>query len=290
MSISSFKNLNFWMFPLLGLVIQSCASSKKYVIFSSDNQGQKMYNVPYGIEGRQKMDVFLPPVINSHPMVILVHGGAWKYGDKSHLRQIQNFLFKNQIPTAAINYRLVNKKINYKNQLEDISLAIQKINFESNNWSVRPNHFILLGESAGGHLALVYGYTHTKEILKIISLSGPTDFFSSNFLKTTYSKLAMPTIEKVVGEKMNRENPSEKFLEASPISLVNNVPTLLFQGGNDFLVPKSQAFALDSVLAAKDIPHKLVFMKNAGHAPRLTDPETRDSIIYPAILDWIKNN
>ncbi len=275
------------MFSVLGLWLHSCTSSKKYMVFSSGNNGQKMYNVPYGLDARQKMDVFLPNPSKLYPVVILVHGGAWKYGDKAHLRQVQQLLFRYKIPTVAINYRLVSKSITYKDQLDDIRLAIQKIKFEHENWDVQTDSFILLGESAGAHLALVYGYTHPDEILKIISMSGPTDFYSEKFLKSTYSKYALPLIEKMVGEKMDRKSPPQSFREASPVFLANHVPTLLFQGGNDLLVNKNQAFELDSVLEAKKIPHRLVFMKNAGHAPRLFSENKRDSIIYPNILNWI---
>jgi acetyl esterase/lipase len=284
------RKYNFFVFGILGLALQSCTTTKKYVVFSSDNKGQKMYNVPYGLDNRQKMDVFLPQYINDSPFVILVHGGAWKYGDKSHLRQLQEMLYQHNISSAAINYRLVSKEITYHQQLDDITLAIDKLNFEANNWNIVPNRYILLGESAGAHLSLVYGYTHPEIIKKIISLSAPTDFYSEKFMNSAYSKYTLPLIEKMVGEKMDRKNPSLAFKNASPIALVSDVPTLIFQGGKDFLVSKEQGFALDSVLTEKKIKHQWVFMKNAGHVPRLTSTYKRDSIIYPHILDWIKND
>ena len=152
-----------------------------------------------------------------------------------------------------------------------------------------PNHFILLGESAGAHLALMYGYSHPEIVVRMISLSAPTDFFSNEFLHSTYSRWIMPTLEKMVGEKMDRKNPPKAFQLASPIANVSPVPTLLFQGGRDWLVSKKQGFALDSVLSEKQIIHRLVFMKNSGHVPRLHNESIRDRIIYPHILDWIKN-
>jgi acetyl esterase/lipase len=259
------------------------------LVINSDQKSQKIYNLPYGLEPRQKMDVFLPPNDEQIPLVILIHGGAWKYGDKSHLRQVQQMLFTQDIPSVAINYRLLDKNTTYHQQLEDVGLALQKINLESPFWKIQPNHFILLGESAGAHLALLYGYSHPDSIVRMISLSAPTDFFSNEFLHSTYSKWIMPTLEKMVGEKMDRKNPSNAFQQASPIAQVSRVPTLIFQGGRDWLVSKKQGFALDSVLTEKKITHRLVFMKNSGHVPRLHNETVRDKIIYPHILDWIKN-
>jgi acetyl esterase/lipase len=105
-------------------------------------------------------------------------------GRKEHMIQIQKMLFKNKIPSINMNYRLVStrKKITYKQQLEDISSVIDKFNSLSEKAELQPDNYIILGESAGGHLALLYGYQHPDQIKKIISLSGPTDFYSPNIL------------------------------------------------------------------------------------------------------------
>ena len=92
-----------------------------------------------------------------------------------------------------------------------------------------------------------------------------------------------------MGEKFDRKNLSEEFKKASPIANVSNVPTLLFQGNQDFLVNQKQGLALDSALTANNIPHKLIYMEKTGHAPRFFNKRKRDSIIYPNILEWIKD-
>lgn len=244
------------------------------------------------MHSRQKMDIFLPSIRdNDVPTVIMIHGGAWKYGNKRSLIHLQKFLFKNGITTVNINYRLVSpkKSITYKEQLQDIDIALQKANELLPKANLSPNNYILLGESAGGHLALIYGYQNPDKIKKIISLSGPTDFFSPQFTSSFYSKYSLPTIEKVVGKPYNRQNISPEFIEASPIAQVTSVPTLHFQGGRDFLVNKNQGYSLDSALTAHGIEHQFIFMEKAGHIPRRFSKKKRDSIIYPAILNWIKN-
>lgn len=251
---------------------------------------QKIYNLKYGEHKRQKMDVFLPADYpQDSPVVLIVHGGAWKYGRKEHMIQIQKLLFNNNIPSINMNYRLVSKHLTYKEQLEDINAVIEKFNSLSGNAELLPNNYILLGESAGGHLALLYGYQNPDKIKKIISLSGPTDFYSEQYLKSFYSKYTSGTIQKMVGTKFNRKSLSKDFQKASPVANVTNVPTLLFQGNQDFLVNQKQGLALDSVLTKMNVPHKLIFMDKTGHAPRFFNKKKRDSIIYPNILEWIKN-
>ncbi|AZA60662.1 alpha/beta hydrolase [Chryseobacterium indoltheticum] len=281
-------NYHFFVLGLIGLVLNSCTNSKFKVWMGNDSQ--KIYNLKYGEHKRQKMDVFLPTDYpQNSPVILIVHGGAWKYGRKEHMIQIQKMLFENNIPSINMNYRLVSKHFTYKDQLEDINSVIEKFNALSEKAELLPNNYIILGESAGGHLALLYGYQNPDKIKKIISLSGPTDFYSHEYLKSFYSKYTSGTIQKVVGTKFDRKNLSEDFQKASPIANVTNVPTLLFQGNQDFLVNQKQGLALDSALTKMNIPHKLVFMDKTGHAPRFFNKKKRDSIIYPNILEWIRN-
>ncbi|MEI7487906.1 MAG: alpha/beta hydrolase [Chryseobacterium sp.] len=280
---------HFFVLGCLSFLLNSC--NTKFRVWVGTNNQQKIYNLKYGEHKRQKMDIFLPTqyAVDS-PVVLIVHGGAWTLGKKEHMIQIQKMLFKNNIPSINMNYRLVSKakKITYREQLEDIGLAINTFNSLAEKAELQPNNYIILGESAGGHLSLLYGYQHPDQVKKIISLSGPTDFYSKEYLNSFYSKYTSPTFQKVVGIKFDRKNLSEEFQKASPIANISNVPTLLFQGNTDFLVNQHQGLLLDSVLTEKNIPHKLIFMKKTGHVPRLFNKKKRDSIIYPNILEWIK--
>ncbi|KMQ60873.1 esterase [Chryseobacterium sp. BLS98] len=280
---------HFFVVGYLSFLLQSC--NTKFRVWVGTGGQQKIYNLKYGEHKRQKMDVFLPlDYAQDTPVVLIVHGGAWTLGKKEHMIQIQKMLFENKIPSINMNYRLVSKRksITYKQQLEDIGLAINKFNSLAEKAELLPDNYILLGESAGGHLALLYGYRHPEQIKKIVSMSGPTDFYSPEYLNSFYSKYTSPTFQKVVGTKFNRKNVSEAFKEASPIANISNVPTLLFQGNNDFLVNQHQGLSMDSALTKNNVPHKLVFMKRTGHAPRFFNKIKRDSIIYPNILEWIK--
>ncbi|MDQ0780755.1 alpha/beta hydrolase [Chryseobacterium sp. W4I1] len=280
---------HFFVVGCLSFLLQSC--NTKFRVWVGTGGQQKIYNLKYGEHKRQKMDVFLPlNYAEDSPVILIVHGGAWTLGKKEHMIKIQKMLFEHKIPSINMNYRLVSKgkKITYKQQLEDIGLAIEKFNSLAEKAELQPNNYILLGESAGGHLALLYGYRHPEQIKKIISLSGPTDFYSPEYLNSFYSKYSSPTFQKVVGTKFDRKNISEAFKKASPIANISNVPTLLFQGNNDFLVNQHQGLSMDSALTKQNVPHKLIFMERTGHVPRFFSKIKRDSIIYPNIVEWIK--
>ncbi|MDP2452923.1 MULTISPECIES: alpha/beta hydrolase [unclassified Kaistella] len=283
----SILKYNLWTIGLFSIVLTSCSS--KYRVKVGQNE-KKIYNLKYGDARQQTMDVFIPESFDKEiPTVIIVHGGAWKMGRKEHMKMIQKFLHKNSIPTANINYRLVNKKSTYRQQLEDIGLAVEKINALAKEEGFKEDNYIILGESSGGHISMLYGYNNPQHIKKIISLSGPTDFYTENYTSSFYSKYSSPTIQEVVGEKFDRKNLSVEFKKASPIANVSNVPTLMFQGDRDILVNKKQGLVLDSVLTEKGIPHQLIFMKNTGHIPRFFSKKKRANIIFPNILEWVKS-
>lgn len=278
-------NYHFWVLGLLGMVFQSCSTKFKTV----ENEGsKKMYNLKYGAEKQQRMDVFLPKTYDSEkPVVMIVHGGAWKFGRKEHMKMIQEFLFKENIPSINMNYRLLKKGILYTDQISDIGDAIKKSNELATSWNVKPSNFVLLGESAGGHLALLYGYKNPQHIKKLISMSSPTDFYSEKYLQSKYGKRSKGIFQKVVGEKF--QNNLESFKNASPIANISSIPTLIFQGDRDFMVNKDQGLALDSALTAQKIPHRLVYMEKSGHVPRFVKWK-RDSLIFPNILSFIKED
>lgn len=276
---------NFFVFTALGITLGSCSTAYKTV---EKGTSKKIYNVKYGDHERNIMDVFLPGNRTPDtPFIIVVHGGAWMFGRKEHIQNLHNFVYKNNFPSASINYRLLAEGITYKTQLEDIDAAVNFIISKADEWHFNPNKIYIIGESAGGHLALLYGYSHPEQIKKIISLSGPADFYSDTYRKSSYYKLSHRTFEKVVGEKYSSEG-SDNFKAASPVYNVSNVPTLLFQGNMDFLVNQAQGKALDSVLTAKNIPHRFVYMKGLGHAPRVFNPYARKKLVFPEILKFIK--
>lgn len=279
------NTFRFWLMSATLAVIASCSSQNRTV---TKGNSQKIYNIKYGGHPRNVMDVFLPNHYNADsPVVFMVHGGGWTIGRKEHMWNVRNALFKEGLPLVSINYRLVKKGITYKDQLEDIDSAVRFFRENSKIWNLNPDNLVLLGESAGAHLVLLYGYSHPQLVKKIVSMSAPTDFYSENYIKSPYRWYTYRTFQKVVGEKYSAQN-TEKFRQASPVANVSPVPTLLFQGDRDFLVYKKQGFDLDSVLTSKGYPHKLVVMKNLGHVPRITNPKKFKSLVLPAMLKFIK--
>ncbi len=101
----------------------------------------------------------------STKLMILIHGGAWADGDKADF-DIYITELKRRLPDYAfanINYRLYtsNGQNKFPAQEEDVKAAVTFLMNKSGDYKYSKN-FILLGASAGGHLALLQGYKYAN--------------------------------------------------------------------------------------------------------------------------------
>ena len=113
-----------------------------------------MRDVAYGTDDRQRMDVYLPQQPVGAPVIFMVHGGAWRVGDKAAQAVVENkvtrwvskgFIF------ISTNYRML-PKTGPVEQAHDIVSALATAQGKARSWGGDPSKFILMGHSAGGHL------------------------------------------------------------------------------------------------------------------------------------------
>jgi hypothetical protein len=128
---------------------------------------------------------------------------------------------------------------------------------------------------AGGHLALLAGYTpHGKEdaVQAVIGVSGPTDLRNwrmqpkaEDNLRTATGKTTA-TLLSGFPETPDRTAPILR--EASPLTHVKpGLPaTLIFQWQDEQAVPADQAEALARALLKAGVRHELVWIPGHGHA------------------------
>jgi len=80
------------------------------------------YNISYGDEHeRQKLDLYIPEKAKNAAVLIFVHGGSWRNGDKSGYDHIGNTFAKKGYLTIPINYRLSPEP--WPAHIEDVALA-----------------------------------------------------------------------------------------------------------------------------------------------------------------------
>src|SRR5258706_3447019 len=238
---------------------------------------QTSLNVPYGTDAQQKMDVYLRAgrSASTTKTMILIHGGAWSTGDKTDFTAYVDTL-KKRLPDYAIfnlNYRLATVAGNFfPAQENDVKAAFDVIVSKTNEYKISKK-IVLLGASAGGHLALLQGYKNGSPVKAkaIIDFFGPTDI--ADLYNHPADPSLLPLLQILLGGTP-ASNPV-MYQQSSPINFVNSQspPTIIFQGGVDPVVPVSQSTALDNKLQTMGVIHQYVFYPTEGHGwtgPNLT--------------------
>jgi arylformamidase len=126
-------------------------------------------DLAYGSHSEQRMDVYIPKNANNANVLFMVHGGAWRFGDKANSDVVQNktayWLPKNTI-FVSTNYRML-PKADPLTQAEDVLKALQFAQNHAKDWGGNPSNFIVMGHSAGAHLvALVVSSSTYQSGLK----------------------------------------------------------------------------------------------------------------------------
>jgi acetyl esterase/lipase len=132
---------------------------------------------------RHKLDLYLPKGSKDYPMLMFVHGGAWKSGNKELYPALGELFAKNGIATAVINYRLSNKSNNVKHpdHIHDVAKAFAWVKDNCGKYGASKDKLYISGHSAGGHLVALLATDEsylkaeqctTKDIKGVMALSG----------------------------------------------------------------------------------------------------------------------
>ena len=255
---------SFLLLLLMVTILSSCKKDEG----TEQEMPITMLNVSYGTSAQQKMDVYLPVGrnVNSTKVMIMIHGGGWNTGDKSDFDQYVDSLKKRE-PTYAIfniNYRLANPPDVFPAQEQDVKAAVEFIYNKRNEYGIS-DKFVLLGASAGGHLALLQGYKQTTlfKVKAIVDFFGPTDLTA--LYNTPPNPLVQPLLASVTGGTPTTH--ALLYQASSPLSYVNtqSPPTLILHGGADIVVSPSQSSLLDTKLFISGVTHQYIFYPTEGH-------------------------
>jgi acetyl esterase/lipase len=259
----------YFIYLAVLLLVFSCKKKDKQPAGEDLSIAKTMLNVSYGADQRNIMDVYLPAnrSATTTPVMILIHGGGWVEGSKNDLNGYLEVLKRNGPEYAVfnINYRLAGSGQNlFPAQELDVKKCIEFIYSKASEYNIS-NKFVLLGASAGGHLALLHAYKYTSpvKIKAVVSFFGPTDITA--FYNNPPNVLIPIALQNVTGTTPQL-NPV-LYQNSSPINFVtsSSCPTMMLQGGNDPVVPASQAELLKAKLVTTGVPHQYVLYPTGGH-------------------------
>jgi acetyl esterase/lipase len=208
-------------------------------------------------------DLYRPQGAGPHPTVLLIHGGAWKRGDREQVEGLARRIAERGYLVVNITYRLVPEFI-YPAQLHDVQQALRWMRETGPQHGIDPGRIATFGYSAGGHLAALAGHVANDprlgdaktQIRAIVAGGTPADL-------TLYEGGRL--VPAFLGGQ--REQMPERFREASPAFHVDadDPPVFIYQATLDYLVPLEQAERYKAVLDAAGVTNELFLIRGHGH-------------------------
>jgi acetyl esterase/lipase len=266
---------------------------EKTVTLAKDISFEKEENIRYGNDPEQKLDLYTPKNRGSiKGIFVIIHGGGWRGGDKSQLTFFTLSMMKKfpDYAFANMNYRLTdNHSFILPNQTKDIDNTLDLLVKKSVEMKFTPE-FILLGNSAGAHLSMLYGYNrifdhkHRKKVKAIVNIVGPADLNSADFRK--YFDYSFVEKHMIDSSKPTPTDITHQDIP-NPIFWINETspPTISYYGNRDQVIPISQERKLDSALIQNKVRHE-TYEFNGGHLD--WDKAPNDEFLINKIAAFLK--
>ena len=220
-------------------------------------------DIEYGRVGDRPLllDLYRPKKMTEPaPGLLFIHGGGWKHGKKEDYRYYTNWFAHRGYVVASVSYRMSGEAI-YPAAVQDVKCAVRWMRANADKYHIDPNKIGVAGGSAGGHLALMIGYSSdvpelegngghpgvSSRVQAVVDLYGPTDL-------TTEFARAKDLLLDFIGKPF--AEAKELYRQASPIMHVSkdDPPTLILHGTIDQVVPIRQADLLSEKLKDSGVP------------------------------------
>lgn len=204
-----------------------------------------------------KLDIYRPQEAKNAPLVIWVHGGAWRAGSKNRVPVAR--LLDHGFAIASVDYRL-SPVASFPAQVHDIKAAIRFLRTHADRFHFDSKRFVVAGSSAGGHLAALVGVTNgvvelegnvgdhvgeSSDVQGVVSFYGAANLQSILSQSTPHGlSVRVPALELLLGGQPDQKAELAKL--ASPVAHVDvsDPPLLLIHGDQDPQMPINQAHEL----------------------------------------------
>jgi acetyl esterase/lipase len=269
-----------------------------YLKLTPDKNKYYFYkNVSYlGDNRKEKTDIYVPykklQGVSTFPAVMYIHGGGWCAGDKAMKisRTCAEALVEKGYVVFCPNYSL-NKmeKLVWPQNIYDCKSALRYIRKVAELYDIDPQRIGVMGDSAGGHLALLLG------------LSAGSEQLNSGGLYTEYSSKVTCIVDlygvpdvRVWGDgafvyHVNEE--TKKILDlASPVTHLsdNSPPILILHGTNDFVVDINLSKDFVKLLEEKRVKYEFVPIYGGYHAFTLyPDSPNGKTDLRPMVIEFL---
>ncbi len=313
------NNLKWTIYALIGTIILVTTAVGSDLVNSHTNTsisakpGQYWMNVSYATASpAEKMDIYLPDTTGPYPVIIWIHGGGYKSGDKNdNDSNTAKQGLKRGYAVVSINYRLTDAA-KFPAQINDVKAAIRFLRANAKEFNLNPDKIAVWGSSAGGGLAALAGTSGnvkelqndslghsdiSNQVQAVVDMKGPINF--STMLRqlkkiniSQNSSYDYNTSQHMLDQLMGQNISSipNQVARANPESYISpdDPPFFIVHGTADTLIPYQQsvdfATKLKNVLGNNNVEIELI--PGAEHdSPYFTTQQNIDRI-----LDFLDKN
>lgn len=254
---------------------------------TSSYQVRIIPDVPYGKLPDEVMDECLPvggPPI--HPGIIMIHGGRWVGGDKSHYSDMCSQYADEGYVAVTINYRLA-PNYQWPDQIGDVQLAVRYLRTYASILGLNSSMICALGDSAGAQLALMLDELqtiHPSDVASLYPDVSPAiqcvvDQFGPTDLAQLYNQVSydQPVIYDLLDFQVP---PAQIYTDASPLDNITaqTGAALIVQGTLDTSVPPDQSQELYQALQNDGLSAQYLSY-DGGHEYEGVSPEQLNEIM-----------
>ena len=242
------------------------------------------------VDGHQlRLDLYLPVEAEEPPLVVWIHGGAWRRGSRAGMPLAD--LVQSGFAVASIDYRL-SPVAQFPAQIHDCKAAIRFLRGSARKLGYDAEQIGVAGSSAGGHLAALVGVTNNHPLLEgnvgshldqsssvqaIVDFYGPTNFMTILQQSTPHGlSVRVPALKLLLGDVPDAKVELARL--ASPVFHVDgdDPPLLLIHGDQDPQVPINQSHELHGKYAEQSLPAELEVVHGGAHGGELFFDATRN--------------
>ena len=122
----------------------------------------QVYSRARGLE--RLADIFIPKSTDPPPVVLWLHGGGWRFGDRHLAPDLGAYAHASGLAMVSIDYRL-SDEAKFPSPVEDVKSAVRWVRSSAPAFGLDGARIGLWGSSAGGHLAACAALSGEEEFI-----------------------------------------------------------------------------------------------------------------------------
>lgn len=259
--------------------------------------------------GTQKLNLYLPAGDGPFPVVLNIHGGGFKFGDRTMVSAaLGQALLDAGYAIASVDYRLSGEAA-FPAAVQDVKAAVRFLRAQADQYKLNPDKIVAFGFSAGGNLASMLGTTGdvaefddpalgnaavSSRVQAVVDWYGPTDFSQMDAqakaqgcgssdqqhgAAASFESLYLGAAVSAAPELVQKANPITYITPDDP-------PFLLQKGDQDCTVPVGQSPLLADALQAAGLDVRYDLLPGVGHGDSSTPVfESADNV--NVVIDFL---